>query len=340
MDSILSFFLAIIMAIVSAFCAESTDIQSSAYKQNDGKVIESVTMPLEGGSDPWFFEHGGKYYYCYSIGNGVAVRSSDKISTLCSGKETIAYRAPEGTNYSYSYWAPEMHYLNGSWYIYVAADNGRNENHRMYVLKGSSPSGKFKMIGKISDSSDRWAIDGTVLDYKNELYFIWSGWENENNTAQNLYIAHMSSPTEIDGERHLISQPKYIWEKKGAAINEGPEILKKNSKLYIIYSASGSWTDDYCLGMLSFNGGDILGKSNWIKSTKPVFSKEETAYGPGHCSFLKSKDGKTDYIVYHANVESGTGWNGRTIRIQPFVFKRDIPMFGKPLKKGAKVDLY
>ena len=339
MKAILSIILSIYFGLIT-FVGQLTDIPQEAYKDSSGRPAETITLPLPGGSDPWIFEHNNKYYYCYSVGNGVGVRSSDKLSTLCDGEETIVYRAPEGTNYSYSYWAPEMHYINGSWYIYVAADNGNNENHRMYVMKGSSPTSQFKFVGKIYDKTDKWAIDGTVLEFNKELYFIWSGWEGKTDTGQNLYIAHMSSPTKIDGERHLISTPYRAWETRGHPINEGPEILKNGDDLYIIYSASGSWTDDYCLGMLVYREGEVTDKASWIKCTKPVLEKEPTAYGPGHCCFIKSKDGKINYIAYHSNLVSGTGWNGRTIRIQPFIYKNGIPVFGKPLQESSKVNLY
>ena len=70
------------------------------------------------------------------------------------------------------------------------------------------------------------------------------------------------------------------------------------------------------------------------KNTRPVrlipaLSERPGAYGPGHCSFLRSADGTADYIVYHANVKSGTGWNGRTIRVQSFVWVCGFPVFGR-----------
>ncbi len=294
-------------------------------------------LPLQGGADPWYTEYDGAYYYCHSVGNGVAVRKADTVSGLTDAEENVIYRAPEGTMWSENYWAPELYYLNGMWYIYVAADDGANENHRMYVLRGKDPTGSFEMVGKLCDKTDRWAIDGTVLQYDNDLYFIWSGWEGDTDGQQNLYIAHMGSPTEIDGDRYLLSEPTHKWEKKGMAINEGPAALVKDGAVYIVYSASGSWTDDYCLGMLRFSGGDITNKKHWAKCPMPVFKAKDTAYGPGHCSFLHTED--TDYIVYHANVESGTGWNGRSIRVQPIRWLGKTPVFGKPLPAGSEVRL-
>ncbi|MBQ4370009.1 MAG: glycoside hydrolase family 43 protein, partial [Oscillospiraceae bacterium] len=297
----------------------------------------AAEMPLGGGCDPCFYEHEGRYYYCYSLGNGVGVKSADSLAQLWDAPGSRVYTAPEGTGWSSDYWAPELHCFDGRWYIYVCADDGANENHRMYVLSCDTPEGEYVMEGKISDPSDKWAIDGTVLQYKGELWFIWSGWESDTDGRQNLYIAHMSDPLHIDGERVMISRPFYSWEKKGMAINEAPAVLYHGENVFLFYSASGSWTDDYCIGMLTLTGepGSAYG---WAKSPLPVLTKAETAYGPGHCSFVSS--GGVDYIVYHANLESGTGWNARSIRLQPLLYRFDLPVAGAPVKQGEKVIIY
>ncbi|HPY01258.1 MAG TPA: glycoside hydrolase family 43 protein, partial [Candidatus Marinimicrobia bacterium] len=198
----------------------------------------------------------------------------------------------------------------------------------------------YVLVGKIADSTDCWAIDGTVLEHRGHLYFIWSGWEGKVNVQQNLYIAPMSNPATISGDRVLISEPEYEWEKVGRPlVNEGPEILKKNDKIHIIYSASGSWTDDYCLGQLTFTGGDILSRASWIKKPEPVFSKTETVFGPGHASFVKSPDGREDWIVYHAAKYKGGGWD-RDVRMQKFGWNNDdSPNFGAPVSAGVLLEV-
>ena len=283
-----------------------------------------------GGADPWYCLQDGRYYYCYSVGNGAAVRSADTLEDVYDAEGRMVYRAPEGTAYSCDWWAPELHYIAGMWYIYVAADDGANEHHRMYVLKCDTPDGDYTFCGHSADPTDRWAIDGTVVKIRGELYFVWSGWEGETDGGQNLYIAHMSDPEHIDGERRLLSVPEKKWECNGMPINEGPAALYLKGKTHVVYSASGSWTDEYCLGMLTYAGGDPLNRANWAKSPVAVFRKTDAAFGPGHCSFVTSKDGKTNYIVYHANEVSGTGWNGRSVRIQQFGDVLGVPVFGAP----------
>lgn len=309
------------------------------YTAEPTVVNKEITNPVhDGGGDPWIIRDGDAYYYCYSGGDGVCVNQISGLDNITQEGGKKVYTAPAGTMYSREYWAPELHKIGDEWYIYVAADDGDNYNHRMYVLRcrGDKPTDEFEMVGKITDSTDKWAIDGTVLQYKDELYFIWSGWEGDENVAQNLYIAHMSNPWTIDSERVLLSEPEFTWEKLGGrpTINEGPATVVKDDTAHIIYSGSGSWSDHYCLGKLTFRGGDILDPECWEKSEESVFQKTDKVFGPGHCSFTTAEDGST-WIVYHANLVSGSGWSGRSIWTQPVAWDGDELILGEPVEPDA-----
>ena len=300
----------------------------------------TFTNPVaESGADPWVVRWKDSYYYCRSGGGKIWVHKSARLQDIGKGSGTAVWTPPPGTAYSKELWAPELHHLDGRWYVYVAADDGNNHNHRMYVLEGApdDPQEPFSFKGKIADSTDRWAIDATVLQMPGgRKYFIWSGWEAAENVAQHLYIAPMSNPWTLSGPRVRISSPEIDWEKNGRPlINEGPEVLWNGTKLFIIYSASGSWTDDYCLGQLAWMGGDPLKPSSWVKKDRPVFSRTQDVFGPGHASFTKSPDGKEDWIVYHAAKRKGGGWD-RNVRIQKFGWNPDgSPDFGTPASPGA-----
>lgn len=70
--------------------------------------------------------------------------------------------------YSKELWAPEIHFIQGKWYFYFAADDGNNLNHRMYVLENNSADpmqGEWIFKGKVVDNSDKWAIDGDVFEH-------------------------------------------------------------------------------------------------------------------------------------------------------------------------------
>lgn len=294
--------------------------------------------------DPWVVRDGDNgYYYCWTGWAGIYVSHCDNLSDVqfAQYNKKLVYSPPKDTAYSFELWAPELHYVRGNWYIYVAADDGDNNHHRMYVLKGDAvdPTKEFTMVGQISDSSNKWAIDGTVLEYQDELYFVWSGWPWDVNSEQDIYIAHMSDPCTIDSERVCLSRPEFDWEKHGRPIiNEGPSTLVLGNNAYIVYSASGSWTDDYCLGMLTFQGGDILDANSWEKADQPIISAVEGTYGPGHCCFTTGWDDSL-WMIYHANYISGTGWDGRSLRMQPVKVNHDVPVFGQALKPDEVVRL-
>ena len=313
------------------------------YEAETTYTYRTFKNPVLGsGADPWVIRDGDDYYYCYSGGSGVYVNKIESLDKITSDGGTKVYTAPEGTMYSAEYWAPELHRINGKWYIYVAADDGDNYNHRMYVLEctGDEPTDKFEMKGKITDATDKWAIDGTVLQYKGECYFIWSGWEGDINIAQNIYIAHMSDPWTIDSERVELSRPQFRFEKLGGtpSINEGPVALVAPSgeTVHIVYSGSGSWSDYYCLGILTFSGeGDILDADNWTKTKESVFEKTADVFGPGHCSFTTAADGSL-WIVYHANLVSGSGWGGRSVWTQQVEWQGDNLVLGSPASPSVE----
>jgi GH43 family beta-xylosidase len=135
----------------------------------------------------------------------------------------------------------------------------------------------------------------------------------------------------------MISTPTYDWEKIGDPdVNEGPQIIKNAAgKVFLVYSASGCWTDDYSLGLLTLKtGGDPMNAADWTKTPTPVFTKNpsSSAYGPGHNSFFKSPNGTEDWILYHANPASGQQCgNSRSPRMQKFTWNADgTPSFGSP----------
>lgn len=301
---------------------------------------------LSRGPDPWVVQKDCTYYYTHTFGDRVALYKTKKISELNTSSSITIWSPPATGAYSKNIWAPELHFLNGKWYTYFAADDGDNKNHRLYVLENASAdptTGTWEFKGKISDPSDKWAIDGTVFEHNGQAYFLWSGWEGDIDVQQNIYIAKMSNPWTLEGNRVLIAAPTYDWEKIGTPdVNEGPEIITNNGRVFMTYSASGCWTDDYSLGLLTLKqGGDPMNPADWTKSAAPVFTKkpENGAYAPGHNGFFKSRDGKEDWIIYHANTTAGQGCsNTRNPRIQKFTWNADgTPNFGEPVKINTAI---
>jgi GH43 family beta-xylosidase len=164
--------------------------------------------------------HDGFYYYSESRNQStIHIRRSRTITDIGQDEGACVWTPPLSGMNSKSVWAPELHFLNGKWYIYYAADDGQNENHRMWVLESetSDPQGRYIERGCLE--TDGWAIDGTILRQADgRLFFIWSGWPGAVNGRQNLYIAPMSDPCTLSGSRTLICSPEHPWENVDMAI--------------------------------------------------------------------------------------------------------------------------
>ncbi|GAA0137804.1 hypothetical protein YSY43_46450 [Paenibacillus sp. YSY-4.3] len=297
--------------------------------------------------DPSVVYKDGYYFMTFTHnGTDVMVMKSRTIDFRQAEKKVVWY-PPIDTMYSANLWAPEIQYIRGKWYIYFAADDGQNENHRMYALEavGDDPFGEYEFKGQITDDTNKWAIDGLVMEYEGQLYFVWSGWEEDVNIRQNTYIAPMSDPVTISGPRVMLSSPDQEWEMAGGPpyIQEGQAILYRDGRVFIVYSGAGSWTPFYSLGLLALReGGNPLQPEDWARAGEPLMTMDEEAgvYGPGHNSFVKSPDGTEDWIVYHGTTSSTDGWNNRKARAQRVTWnEQGLPEFGKPLSLETVIPL-
>lgn len=310
-------------------------------------TARTFANPVFQGADPWVYQQDSLYYFTTTLGNRIELWKTKDPTALNNVASKVVY-FPTGTGtHHQNLWAPELHKVAGKWYMYYTAGNGADSTQRLWVLENSSPDptqGSWVDKGKIySPDYDRWAIDGTVLDHQGQQYFLWSGRPNLSVQNQNIYLARMRDPWTLDSGVVVLSRPELSWETQGGPVNEGPQVLLNPAgEVLIVYSASGCWTDDYALGLLRLrSGGNPMQLADWTKSPQPVFVKkpQNSAYGPGHNAFFRSPDGRENWIMYHANSNSGDGCSDkRNIRIQPFAWRADgLPDFGEPVTTGQKI---
>ena len=325
------------LALAAMLAGASTEPARAATFVNP--IVEAA--PRTGSADPSVVRHGGQYYYCRSVDDRtIVVARTHRLQDIGAAERTVVFRAPERGPYSRELWAPELQRIGARWYIYFAASDGDNANHRMYVLRsaGLDPRGPYEFMGALRTRPDAWAIDGVALRWRGRLFFAWSGWAGAHDGfPQRLYIARMKTPWRLEQQRHLLVSPDAGWERAGAALLEAPQVLKRRGRTFIVYSAGASWSDDYGLGLLEHTGGDPRRAASWRKLAGPVFTKSPAAgvFGVGHPSFVRSPDGREDWIVYHATSREGAGWAGRSVRAQQFGWTSvGVPSFGAPVGLG------
>lgn len=269
-------------------------------------------------ADPYVYKHtNGDYYFTASLPeyDGIALRRAKTLKGLQSAEEVMIWKKHENGPMSFHVWAPELHCLDGKWYIYFAAGMAEDVwNIRPYVLEcmGDDPltdewveRGMMQCADEDEFSFRAFSLDATILKNKGKNYFIWAEKVGVGKQISNLYIAEMESPLKLKTVQVLLTTPDYDWERKGFWVNEGPAVLYRNGKIFVTYSASETGID-YCMGMLTIDeNADLLDPRAWQKKRYPVLASDagKTIYGPGHNSFTKDEEGN-DILVFHARTET------------------------------------
>jgi GH43 family beta-xylosidase/glycerophosphoryl diester phosphodiesterase len=297
-----------------------------------GPTTDSPRIDINA-ADPSVIRQGGTYTAVEASGNNILMTQATSLKGLESATPIMVWSDAKNLG---EVWAPELEYIDGRYYIYFSA--GRGDAHRMYVTSSTSIDRGFFDQEKKMNLPDRWAVDGMSFSFDGKRYFVWSGRAGSANDEQNLYMLPMSSPTAVQqsvGSAPIISQPRETWEKVTGGtngfplINEAPQAIKDPSgQLHIVYSANGSWSDQYCMADLRLKkGGNPLKVYDYYKSNGCLFGSnrdtmmsgwDPTLYvdGPGHNSFVlvdgdiatSPPAGPTFPMMFHG-VDKGTPYS-------------------------------
>lgn len=300
------------------------------------------------GGDPFIVEDSGSFYYVYTTGNTVTINRIAGLDDATVIEQKVVYtQGSDGI--VRDIWAPEIHRIGDRWYIVSCAlfdSNVVPKGYRTQVEENDEANLDYYRYGFVLESKTedifgeyefraRLApdgfnnIDGTYLKADDKLYYVSSTYDSG---GQNLTICEMENPytlkTDENGKNNAVflSSPEYSWERKGWLVNEGPAVLYNGEDIHIVYSASGFSSGDYCMGMLTLTGSDVMNSNHWSKSPIPVHYHRPLAdiYSAGHCSFVYREDGSV-LMVYHANLTKE--FSARLTFVRPVRFICSVPVF-------------
>ncbi len=299
---------------------------------------------IEQRADPWILKHGDGYYFIATVPkyDRIELRRAKTVAGLRNAtSKTIWHKHKRGPT-SWHIWAPELHFIDGTWYVYFAA--GKAEaiwDIRMYVLKCTAADplqGDWTEKGQLRTNWESFSLDATTFTHRDKRLLVWAQKDPKIHGNTNLYIAEMENPWTIKGRQVMLTWPEHPWERVGFWVNEGPAVLVRHGRVWLSYSASAT-DHNYCMGLLAADAdADLLDAASWKKSPVPVFksSPDNGQYGPGHSCFTVAEDGKTDLLVYHARdykeIEGDPLRNpDRHTRVQVLRWQEDgRPDFGEP----------
>lgn len=321
-------------------------------------AVTSESLPAEGESqwtnplveqraDAAIYRHtDGYYYFTATVPNWdyLELRRATTLEGLRTAEAKKIWNKHASGAMGGFIWAPEIHFIKGKWYIYFGAGTAENKwKIRLYVLENDSPNpleGTWIEKGLLDVGLDSFTLDPTTFEAKGQQYLVWAQADPKIKVNSNIYIARMDTPWSLSGKPVMLSSPQFPWECVREKVNEGPEILQKNGRIFITYSASGTGSE-YCLGLLTADANaDLLDPKSWVKSPEPVFksSPENSQFGPGHNFFTTTPEG-ADVLVYHDRSYDVKGNplkdKGRHIRAQVIHWNADgTPDFGVPVPDG------
>ena len=287
--------LSLVFAVPAAAAMASPDLVNPLVKQ---RADAQVTLDTD-----------GYYYFTATVPeyDRIELRRAGDLNELGKAEAKVVWRRHASGPMSANIWAPELHRIDGKWYLYFTA--GRADapfDVRLYVLENAAANpleGEWIERGQLKTGWESFALDATSFVLKGQRYLAWAQRPPaapKHMTA--VYIARMESPFALAGPATLLTAPEYAWEKVKFDVNEAPAVLVRNGRVFMTYSASA--TDaHYAMGMLvAKDGANLLDAASWAKSPAPVFASSPATgqYGPGHNSFTTTRDGKTDILIYHA----------------------------------------
>lgn len=305
------------------------------YSNSSSCIAQNPTNPILLNADPFITLHpvNGRYLLLATTGHNITLWSGPTIAKAATDARVIF----TPNNWMTELWSPTLWQINGRWWIYFTARK-LGEQHAIFALESNTSDvlGNYSFQGQLN--LGRPAIDPSLLTVNGVRYLMYVTVDRGENA---IYIVRMKTPLEPAGEKSLIAEPEYPWERgvgsvKNYPVNEGPTALYHNAKTFIVYSGSDTASSVYCLGLLTLEGRDPLRRRNWIKSNHPIFSANPSngIYGPGRGTFAKASDG-SDWLLYAAKTTDAPTSANRATRVHRLRWNTDgTPNFGVPQKDG------
>lgn len=249
-------------------------------------------------ADPFVLKHEDKYYMYGTSGSspdvGIPVYESTdgKTWTGPAGKSGQGRALSKGESYgSTGFWAPEVFYKNGLFYMFYTA------NEHIAVATSTSPLGPFTQAQQ-QPLHDVKEIDPHVfVDDNGKSYLYFVRFDNGNKT----YGAELNEDWKSIKENTLttcITQTAE-WEIVSGAqwpVTEAPAMLKHKNLYYIFYTANDFRSPAYNVGYAT--SSSPLGPFTKYAGN-PIVPKTDNIQGTGHNAFVMV--GADLVMYYHAH---------------------------------------
>jgi GH43 family beta-xylosidase len=281
--------------------------------------------------DPFVLKHRGEYWgYCTGLqpdGRAFGVIHSPD---LFDWRPLAGALAPLPDAHPF-YWAPEVSYFDGRFYLYYSV--GNEERMEIRVAVADHPAGPFLDSGRRL-TAEPFAIDAHVFaaaDGSRWLFYA-TDFLDSSHVGTGTVRDRLLDPFALEGNPHPVTLPRHDWhvyhphrpEKGGVRWHtvEGPFVLQRKGLLYEMFSG-GNWQNP-TYGVSYATARDLLAPGEWRQAADgervlPILRSGGEVAGPGHNSVVRGPDNRQLYCVYHrwsADLKDPLA-EGRVLAIDP-----------------------
>lgn len=272
--------------IILAGCGSSNTYHSD--NQLKGEILELA--------DPTIFYKDG-LYYLYGTGspNGFKVYTSKDLQ-VWEGPHgaTDGFALKKGNAFgARGFWAPQIFEYQNKFYMAYTA------NESIAIASSDSPLGPFVQKKKEALKAPVRQIDPFVFideDNKKYLYHVRVA-----DGGNRIFVAEMKDDLSGIKEETLTEciQATETWENienDKWSVTEGPSVLKRGEKYYLVYTANHWKRPDYAVGYAVSDNP----YGPWKKyEGNPILRREHVNQnGTGHGDFFRDKKGELKYVFH------------------------------------------
>ena len=274
-------------------------------------------------ADPFAWKFEGTYYAIGTGADEAAGRVRPHVFPLLQSPDLVHWKeagqALERLDPALgdTYWAPEIAFHEGSFYLYYSVGHADKE-HQLRVATSDNPLGPYRDVaGPLIDPEEcPFAIDAHPFRDDDGQWYLFYARDflelDEGRAGTALVVSRLETMARVAREWKVVLRARHDWQRflanrpmYGAAYDwhtlEGPCVRKHEGRYYCFYSG-GRWeTDSYGVDYaVAESPMGPYADTGVAEGARVLRAAPGRALGPGHNSIVVGPDSKTDFMVYHA----------------------------------------